>query len=262
MRVDVNDADGANGERESMTHRALITGAGSGIGAECAKRFAEAGFDLMLVGRRLDLLESVAASLPKSSTIETLSCDVSDEAQVGKVFDTYGQVDVLVNSAGVALSAPVGRTQVVDIERSISINAIGSFLCIRGALRGMRCQKWGRIVNIASISGLVGAPYTAAYTMSKHAVVGLTKTVSAEASRFGITVNAVCPNYVDTPLTDVTREHISRVTGSSDDSVIERIVGDTPLGRLITPAEVADVVSFLTSDQASTITGQTIVLNG
>ena len=171
-----------------MTRRVVVTGGTRGIGAAIAARFTAAGDDVIAVGRA--------------------RCDVTDEAAVAALFESLGPVDVLVNNAGVASSAPLKRTTLADWRGQLDVNATGAFLCTRAALPGMAERGSGRIVTVASTAGLVGAKYTAAYTASKHAAVGLTRAVAAEIAGTGVTANAVCPAFVRT---DLTRESVRRI---------------------------------------------------
>jgi len=171
-------------------------------------------------------------------------------------------VDVLVNNAGVSASADVARTTLEDWRAQIDVNATGAFLCTRAVLGGMRERGRGRIVTVASTAGLAGARYTAAYTASKHAAVGLMRAVAAEVAGSGVTANAVCPAFVRTDMTAASVERIAATTKRSNAEAESALAAMTPLGRLLEPDEVAFAVAFLAAREAGAINGQTLVLDG
>ena len=174
----------------------VVTGGAKGIGRATVARFAARGDRVVALGRD----EAALAALPASEA-ETHVCDVTDEASVSLVFDEIGAVDVLVNNAGMGESAPLHQTTLESWQRHIDVNATGAFLCMRAVVRGMRERGTGAIVTVASTAGRVGVPYTTAYTASKHAVIGLTRAVAAELAGTGVRVNAVCPTFVRTDMT-------------------------------------------------------------
>jgi NAD(P)-dependent dehydrogenase (short-subunit alcohol dehydrogenase family) len=187
--------------------------------------------------------------------------DVTDEAAVKAFFDGL-RVDVLVNNAGIASGAPVTRTTLDDWRAHLDVNATGAFLCTRSVLGGMIERGDGRIVTVASIAGLTGMRYTAAYAASKHAAVGLMRVTAVEVAGTGVTANAVCPAWVRTDITRRTVENIVEKTGRNADEAESELVEMTRLGRLIEPEEVAAAVVFLASPEAAAINGQTLVLDG
>jgi len=215
--------------------RVLVTGGTRGIGAAIADAFAD---------------EDVAA-------IGRADCDVTDPAAVDALFERVGALDVLVINAGAASSAPLAKTTVADWANLHAINATGAFLCTRAALP--RLNEHGRIVTVASVSGRVGSKYTAAYTASKHAAVGLMRTAAAELAGTTKTANAVCPGYVRTEMTERTIANIEARTGRDGEAELTKL---SPLGRLIEPEEVAFAVAFLAAPQAGAINGQTLILDG
>jgi NAD(P)-dependent dehydrogenase (short-subunit alcohol dehydrogenase family) len=220
----------------------VVTGGTRGIGAAIAERFAAAGDRVLAVGRD--------------------ECDVTDEDAVSAFFAAAGEVDVLVNNAGVSTSAPLARTSTAAWRAQLDVNATGAFLCTRAVLPGMLERDRGRIVTVASTAGLAGYRYTAAYTASKHAAVGLTRAVAAEVAGTGVTANAVCPSFVRT---DMTRRSVARIavtTGRSEAESEAALAAMSPLGRLLEPDEVAHAVAFLAAPQAAAINGQTLVLDG
>jgi NAD(P)-dependent dehydrogenase (short-subunit alcohol dehydrogenase family) len=186
---------------------------------------------------------------------------VTDEAAVEAFFDGV-RVDVLVNNAGIASGAPLARTTLEDWRAHLDVNASGAFLCTRAVVSGMIERGDGRIVTVASVAGLYGARYTAAYAASKHAAIGLMRVTAAEVAGTGVTANAVCPAYVDTDMTTRTVEKIVARTDRTTEEARSELETMTPLGRLLEPDEVAAAVVFLASREAGAINGQTIVLDG
>jgi NAD(P)-dependent dehydrogenase (short-subunit alcohol dehydrogenase family) len=225
-----------------VSRRVVVTGGTRGIGAAIAARFDAAGDDVVALGRR--------------------DCDVTDEDSVAALFARVGAVDVLVNNAGVGTSAPLARATLDDWRAHVEVNATGAFLCTRAALPGMLERGSGRIVTVASTAGVAGARYTAAYTASKHAAVGLMRAVAAEVRGTGVTANAVCPTFVRTDLTRASVRRIAESTGHSEAEAEAALAGASPLGRLLEPDEVAFAVAFLAAPEAAAINGQTLVIDG
>jgi len=191
---------------------------------------------------------------------------VSDPAAIIRLAavakEKLGPVDILVNNAGVAESASIARTSLDDWEKMIRINATGPFLCLQAFLPDMLKRKWGRVVNVASVAGLEGARYISAYVASKHALVGLTRAAAAELQGTGVTVNAVCPGYVDTPMTDSTIANIVRKTGKTTDEARAALLATMPGGRMIQPEEVAAVVLAQITDASGDRNGEAVIIDG
>jgi NAD(P)-dependent dehydrogenase (short-subunit alcohol dehydrogenase family) len=246
---------------------AVITGGGRGIGAAAAFELARAGASVAVAARNEEQVVEVAAALREAGhTAFAFRCDVTDQRQVRELAlsarETMGKVDILVNNAGTATSNRLEKIKLTEWEHIMGVNATGTFLVTQAMMPEMVQQAWGRVVNVASISGLEGAKYVAAYTAAKHAVVGFTRSVAAEAEGTGVTVNAVCPGYVDTPLTDETIARIMQRTGRSWHEAMRLILESSGQPRLIRAEEVAEAVVNLCIDDAEATNGELIILDG
>lgn len=246
---------------------AVVTGGGQGIGEAVARALARQGATVVLAGRRPEPLEAVARAIRDAGgNAWVRSCDVTDPEEVDalarEVHERDGGAAILVNNAGVSAADPVHRTSLDTWNRLLAVNATGSFLCIRAFLPGMLDAGWGRIVNVASVAGLQGAPYIAAYAASKHAQVGLTRAVAAEVGGRGVTVNAVCPGYVDTPMTEASVTRIVEKTGRDPAEVRDLLGAQNAHGRLVQPHEVADAVLAFCAPDAQEVNGVCRVLDG
>jgi 3-hydroxybutyrate dehydrogenase len=248
---------------------ALITGGGRGIGRAIASAFASEGAQVGVAARTLEQVEQVSRELGDRFQANALpvECDVSDVRSVERMFarvrETFGRgPDIMVNNAGIAESAPIVRTDDEFWNRHLAINLSGSFYCTRAALPEMIERGWGRIINMASIAGKTGAPYIAAYSASKHGLIGLTRSNAVEVAAKGITVNAICPGYVDTDMTTRGVENITRKTGRSADEALASLVKMSPQNRLITSEEVAALAVLLASEEGRGINGQAISIDG
>lgn len=247
---------------------AVVTGGGRGIGAAIAADLARAGANVTVMGRDVSVLTAGATRLREDHGIEAAACacDVTDPGSVRTAFDRavaeLGDAYILVNNAGQAEGRPFLETSLELWQRLLAVNATGAFLCARAVLGGMLEAGTGRIVNIASTAGLKGYRNVSAYAASKHAVVGLTRALAAETARRGVTVNAVCPGYADTEMTERAVANIVRDLGSSEEEAKRMIARSNRRGTLIEPGEVASAVLWLCSPDATGVSGQAIVVAG
>ena len=242
---------------------ALITGGGGGIGAEIAMALATAGASVTICGRRRQQLESTAA---RHDNIHAELADVTDEAAISRLYQAAqtarGTFNVVVANAGEAQSAPVEKVSRELWTKTLDVNLTGAFLSVQPALAGMRERGWGRIVFIASTAGLKAYPYVAPYVAAKHGVIGLTRALALETAKMGVTVNAVCPGYTETPLLEQAVDRIVATTKRNEADARTLLKANNPQGRFIRPEEVADVVLWLCSDGSASITGQAISVSG
>jgi len=246
---------------------AVITGGGRGIGAATAEALSNRGSRVVVAARTSAEIDSVAEALQENGgEAWAICCDVTDpesiESLIAQSIERLGRIDILVNNAGIATAAPLVKMSLSAWTQMWAVNTTGSFLCMRATLPHMVERGWGRVVNVASIAGLRGAAYISGYAASKHAQIGLTRSAAAEVASAGVTVNAVCPGYVDTPMTDTTIANITDKTGMSEEEALNAILATSPQHRLITSEEVAASIAFLCTDEARSINGQTIVLDG
>jgi NAD(P)-dependent dehydrogenase (short-subunit alcohol dehydrogenase family) len=248
------------------TH-AFVTGGGRGIGAAIATALVHAGATVTIAGRDASVLAAHADRLRAAGgRAGTVQIDVADGASVDAAFEQAiaesGEVGILVNNAGLAPSGAVADLSLDLWNRTLAVNLTGAFLCCRRVLPAMLAAGRGRIINIASTAGLRGVPYVAAYSASKHGLIGLTRSLALEVARRGITVNAVCPGYTDTDMAARAVDAVMHGTGRSREEAESRIARVSPLGRLLRPEEVAAAVLWLCDDDAAGITGQSLVVGG
>lgn len=246
-----------------MSRTVVVTGGAKGIGRAATAAFAALGDRVFALGRDDEALAALGESLGTAGEhVATAHCDVVSEAEVERCFGAIGAVDVLVNNAGVAAAAPLAKTSLADWEGQMAVNATGAFLCTRAVLPGMLERGEGSVLTVASTAGKVGARYTAAYTASKHAAVGLMRATAAEVAGTGVRANAVCPTFVDTAMTGRSVANIVAATGRDEAASRAALEHSSPLGRLVDPHEVAATLVWLASVEAAPINGQTVVLDG
>lgn len=247
---------------------ALITGGGRGIGRAIALAFAREGASVAVAARTVEQVKQVADEIDSSGkSAFAVVCDVSSRESVDQMFTAVREhfnreVDIMVNNAGIAESAVLTNTTDELWDKHIAINLTGTFYCTRAALPGMLKSGWGRIINIASIAGKTGAPYITAYAASKHGVMGLTRSLAVEVGASGVTVNAICPGYVDTEMVSRGIERIKTRTGRSADEAMDSLKKMSPQNRLVTSEEVASLALLLASDEGRGINGQGLNIDG
>jgi len=248
-------------------HRAIVTGAGRGIGRSIALALAEAGADVAVTARTNAEIEQVAAEIKAlGRAAVAIPCDVTDAAQVSQMaaqtVAAMGAIDILVNNAGMGASHKF-VTYPDDLWNQVmAVNLNSVFYVSKAFAPSMVEKKWGRIINVASIASKTGGKYMAAYSASKHGVLGLTRALAAEFVKDNVTVNAICPGYVDTPMTDRSIANMVNRTGMSEDKAREYLENLSPQQRLIEPEEVAAMTVFLAQESSKGITGQAINIDG
>ncbi|HEY6547428.1 MAG TPA: SDR family NAD(P)-dependent oxidoreductase [Vicinamibacteria bacterium] len=247
--------------------RALVTGGGRGIGRAIALALADRGAEVAVAARSRAEVEEVAGEARRRGVrAAALTADVGRaedvKALVRGAREALGAIDILVNAAGIAPSAPLVKTPDEMWHSVMAVNLSGVFYTTREVLPEMAERGWGRVINIASIAGKAAMPYIAAYTASKHGVLGLTKVAALEVAARGVTVNALCPGYVDTPMTDAGIANMVAKTGKSAADLRRHIEGLSPQKRLVTAEEVAALAVFLCGEDARGITGQALNVDG
>jgi 3-hydroxybutyrate dehydrogenase len=247
--------------------RALVTGGGRGIGRATALLLAKAGADVVLSARTRTELDAVAEEVRAlGRTAVAVTADVGKPDDVRALFDSarkaLGGIDILIANAGIAPSDPLVKTSDETWSSVMAVNLSGPFYCLREALPSMAQQGWGRVVVVASIAGKSAMPYIAAYVASKHGVLGLTKVAALEMASKGVTVNAVCPGYVDTAMTDGGVARIGAKTGADPALIRRKLEEQSPQKRLVTSDEVAALILYLCGEDARGITGQGLNIDG
>jgi NAD(P)-dependent dehydrogenase (short-subunit alcohol dehydrogenase family) len=246
---------------------ALVTGASRGIGRAVALALAEAGAAVTVTARSAAELETLVAEI-KTSGGKALAvlCDLTEaaglQALVSSSVAEFGSLDILVNNAGITQGVKFTEMTPELWRRVQSVNVDGAMRLMQLTVDGMVAQGWGRIVNIASIAAKTGLRYSAAYNASKHALLGLTRSVALDYASRNVTVNCVCPGWVRTEMVEQTLTNIQEKTGRSRDEALKSLVKDVPMGRMISPEEVAALTVFLCSHQAGGITGQGLNIDG
>lgn len=257
-----------NAERSFDGQHAVVTGGSRGIGAAIARALADRGAKVTIMSRSRVTLETTAKALRSDTgaTVSVIECDVTDAASIRRAFlraaDSTGPVQVLINNAGAAESVPFAKMTRETWDRMISVNLTSTYACSAEVLPAMLLAKSGRIVNIASTAGLRGYKTMTAYCAAKHGVIGLTRALALEAAKHGVTVNAVCPGYTDTDLTDNSVANLAVVFKTTEDDARAMLVRTIPRGAMITPEEVASAVCWLCSPEAGAVTGIALPIAG
>ncbi|MFC3141122.1 SDR family NAD(P)-dependent oxidoreductase [Psychromarinibacter halotolerans] len=237
---------------------AFVTGGGSGVGAVIATMLAKAGAQVVICGRRAEPLEAVASTHPN---VRGTVCDITDEAQISAAIADCAP-DIVVANAGASESAPLVKTELAAFERMMSVNLTGTFLTFREGAKAMKGKPWGRMIAIASTAGLKGYAYVAPYAAAKHGVVGLVKSAALEFAKKGVTVNAVCPGFLDTEMTERSIANIVEKTGRSPEDARASLEATNPMHRLVPPEDVARAVLWLCGEGSDMVTGQAISVSG
>ncbi len=255
-----------------MGHRlldqvAIVTGASRGIGRAIAEAYAAEGARLCLIATQAERLNDVAHGLQLApNRLMVLGVDVTDRAAsfeaVARVEQQFGRVDVLVNNAGVYRAKAFLDHTDQDFQDLLDVNLFGVLHFMQACLPGMQARRQGRIVNIASTAGKWGSRNQSAYNTSKHAVVGLTRCVALEASPYAVTVNAICPGFVQTDMVEELKAQVARSSGLSGEAMVQAALARVPLGRILEPAEIAELAVYLGSEASRGMTGQSILLDG
>lgn len=247
---------------------AVVTGAASGIGLAIARALAESGAKVVLSDLRADAARGAAQSLRQDGLeVREFAADASSEMDITQMLnfavDRYGSLDILVNNAGMQYVADLEDFPTEKFQQIINLMLVGPFISMKHAFPVMKRQGRGRIINIASVNGLIGFAGKAAYNSAKHGLIGLTKVAALEGAMSGVTVNALCPGYVDTPLVRNQLTDLARTRGVPLERVLEEVIYPlVPQHRLLDPTEVADYAVFLASDKAKSVTGQAVVIDG
>jgi 3-hydroxybutyrate dehydrogenase len=245
----------------------IITGGSGGLGAACAEAFAAEDCRVVLTARDQDKLNASAEKIArKGGQVLALACDVARRDQVhtlaSRIIAAWGAGQILINNAGIARAARFLDMPDDLWDETLETNLTGAYNCCKVFLPGMIQSKWGRIINIASTTAKVGYPHVTAYTASKHGLLGLTRSLALETARQGITVNAICPGYVDDERTRENASIMAGKTGKSAAEILKLFAASAPQNRLISPAEVASLAVFIASERRVGMTGQAINVDG
>lgn len=240
----------------------VVSGGGSGVGADIAAHFVRAGAKVTILGRRAAPLEALA----KETGAFAATCDVTDRAALDSALAQaaayHGPVDIAIANAGAAQSVPFARMAPSDLEEMLSVNLLGVFNLWQASFAGMKTRGWGRLIAVASTAGLKGYPYVSGYCAAKHGVIGLTKSLAVELAKSGVTVNAICPGFIETPLLARSIENIVEKTGMSAEKAAASLKSGNPQGRFIQTSEVADAALYLCSDGAAAVNGHALTISG
>jgi NAD(P)-dependent dehydrogenase (short-subunit alcohol dehydrogenase family) len=240
----------------------VVTGGGSGVGAAIAECFSQAGFKVSIIGRRKGPLEKMGKKIGASYAV----ADVTDRAAVDSALEELraqnGPLTIAIANAGAAVSKPFAAMSQADISNMLDVNVAGVFNIWQACLADMMQENWGRMLTVASTASLKGYPYVSGYCAAKHGVLGLTRAVSMELAKKNITVNAVCPGFVETPMLEASVENIIEKTGMSRQSAEDSLKAGNPMKRFIQPREVADTLLWLASTGAASVNGQAVSVNG
>src|SRR4051812_2998998 len=241
---------------------ALITGGGTGIGAAAATHLHAAGAKISVCGRRMEPLQRIAVMVGGSA----IGCDVTDPGQIADAFDEArtlnGPIDLLIVNAGIAESAPFHKMSRESWDRIVATNLTAAFDCSRAAIGDLLKSDNGRLVFVASVASLRGVPYAAHYAASKHGLLGLMRSLAAEYAKTNLTVNAVCPGYVDTPMTDQSVARVSQITGRKEEEARSAITNMNASGRLVDPQAIGNVIAMLCLPLSRDINGAAITIDG
>lgn len=247
---------------------AIVTGSAQGIGLEIAKALAFAGAKVVLSDLQEDKIKQQATNLTSQGLdVSAISCNVANEQDIMKLVDettkNYGQIDIVINNAGLQHVAHIEDFPTEKFEQLLKVMLVGPFMLMKHVMPMMKKERYGRILNMASINGLVGFAGKSAYNSAKHGVIGLTKVAALEGAEHGVTVNALCPGYVDTPLVQNQLKDLAESRNVAFEKVLEEVIYPlVPQKRLLTVEEVADYALYLVSEKAKGITGQAMVIDG
>lgn len=242
---------------------ALVTGGGSGVGHAVARALADQGVEVTICGRRIGALKAAAEDHPR---LHAIAADVTEKESMNGLYReaeaARGPIDIVVANAGMAASGPAAKTTLQDWKTSLDVNLTGAFLTVQPALAGMAERKKGRIVFVASTAGIKGYGYVAPYVTAKHGVIGLMRALAVEFAKTGVTVNAVCPGFVETDMLERSVARIVEKTGRSREEARASLLSANPQGRFVQPDEVASAVLWLCSEKAASVTGQALSISG